>query len=260
MNGSLESEGAPTMALHWGSITSPTLGGAIDATTTVLIPWGAIEAHGPHLPISTDCYVAEGLAELIAARLGNSIVAPTIPFGYAPRTNYPGTISVNPTAILPLLLDLLRGYSSTGAGSIALIPAHAEDFQFLSLFAPLLAENTDCLFLPFLDLNTFMNERAIVLESFEVNPQEGGWHAGASETSVMLALRPDLVRMDRAVRGFLDADYSRKVAGTLVKGYRSLNADGVMGDATLARAEIGTAILERLADRFVDSAQERGNL
>lgn len=240
--------------VSWMEATSPQLEQQLrgDTSNVVLLPWGAIEAHGPHLPVGTDCLVADGLARRVAAEIPGAIVGPVVPFGYAPRTNFAGTVSIEVEPIVGVLRSLVAGLGDAGVDVIGILPAHAENLQLLTLLAPDLARHTTARIVPFLGLEAFLATRNAVIAGHGVSPESGGWHAGASETSVMLALHPELVRMEHARAGFTERDYAREVPATLTAGYRHLSEIGVMGDPTVATAEMGEAILDALVAAYVD--------
>jgi creatinine amidohydrolase len=218
----------------------------------MVVPLGAVEAHGPHLPIGTDCYVANGLAQAVAGRVGAAVVAPTISVAYAPRTNYPGTISVHPRVVWEIVERYCHAAVELRMRSVVLLPAHAESFQATWLFAPELGERFPALrVVPFLSMEEFMRVRNEVIDRYGLTVAEGGWHAGASETSVMMALHPEMVRSDRLKTGFVD-DPAPRVSDSITYGFRDLNADGIFGDPTKARADIGRAIVAALVDAFLD--------
>lgn len=241
------------MAHDWLRMTSAELAALTSAgPTTVVVPLGAVEAHGPHLPIGTDCYVAGGLARTVAERLEGTVVAPTISAAYAPRTNYPGTISIQPQVVWEIVERYCGAAAELGVRSLVLLPAHAESFQTTWLLAPELGQRfPDLRVIPFLSIDQFMRVRNEVIGEYGLSVAEGGWHAGASETSVMMALYPHMVRLDRLAKGFLD-DVDARVPDSLARGFRALHADGIFGDPTRARADIGRAIIDALVGAFLD--------
>ena len=241
------------MAHDWLRMTSAELATITEAgTTTVVIPLGAIEAHGPHLPIGTDCFVAEGLANTVADRISGAVVAPTIPAAYAPKTNYPGTISVHPRVVWEIVERYCSAAVDVGIRFVVLLPAHAESFQTTWLLAPELGGRFPALrFVPFLSMDEFMRVRHEVIVRYGLSVAEGGWHAGASETSVMMAMHPDMVRLDRLKKGFV-VPVDPLVADSITHGFRQLQADGSFGDPTRASADIGRAIMEALVGACFD--------
>lgn len=241
------------MAERWLELTSTELAAASQAgeTSTLVIPLGSVEAHGPHLPIGTDCYVAEGLADTVADRIGQAVVAPTIAVAYAPRTNYPGTISFAPEVVRQLIQGYCRAAVEVGSSSVILLPAHAESFQVAWLVAPEMGELFPSLrIMPFLSIDKFLSVRNDALSDFGLSAAEGGWHAGAAETSVMMAMHPEMVRMDMLKPGYVD-DVDHRLPDSFTFGFRHLSEDGIFGDPTKARPDIGQAIVTALVDVFL---------
>jgi creatinine amidohydrolase len=216
---------------------------------TVIVPLGSIEAHGDHLPIGTDSIVSSHLAERVAERVGNTLVAPVVQVGYAPRTKFPGTISVPVSTLLSVLMSYCEAMQRDGFKVVVLLPMHAESFQTLSLFAPELAAGYPGLVIvPSTDVATLLERRNRLAVEYGITPEEAGWHAGAAETSEMLAIDPSLVRMGDLRRGYLGpSGFGRPLPETLTAGWSVLDDRGVMGDASKSSAEFGERILDAIA-------------
>ncbi|HVC76429.1 MAG TPA: creatininase family protein [Candidatus Micrarchaeaceae archaeon] len=224
---------------------------------TAIIPMGSIEAHGEHLPINTDSVVSRRLSELVAKRLGKALVAHTLPFGHAPRTQFAGTISIPVETVLDVLRAYLGALHRDGFDTVVLIPMHAENFQTLALFSPMLAmEFPDMKLIPSLDVASMIESRNAIAAEHEITSEEAGWHAGAAETSEMLAIDPDLVRMPDAHRGYLGpSGFGRSLPETMRDGWAVLDPHGVMGDPTRSTPEFGRDVLNRLADDLASLAR-----
>ncbi len=219
---------------------------------TAIIPMGSVEAHGEHLPINTDSVVSRYLAELVADRLGKTLVAHTLSLGHAPRTQFAGTISIPVETVLDVLRAYLSALQRDGFTNVVLIPMHAENFQMLALFSPMLAmEFPNLKVIPSLDVASMLESRNAIAAEHKISADEAGWHAGAAETSEMLAIDPDLVRMSYAVRGYLGpSGFGRSLPETLRAGWAVLDPNGVMGDPTKSNEEFGREVLDRLADEL----------
>jgi creatinine amidohydrolase len=155
---------------------------------TVILPWGATEAHGLHLPYGTDNYEVEYFANTAAANLyltgRKIIVLPTIPFGVnSPQLNVKFNININHSTQLKILQDIVECLELQGIKKLVIINSHGGN-----IFVPILKEiypNTKM----FISLiNTFMCGNP---EQFFI---EAGDHAGEMETSIMLHIKPDLVK------------------------------------------------------------------
>src|SRR5487761_91384 len=192
---------------------------------TAIIPMGSIEAHGDHLPINTDSVVSRHLAEMVAKRLGNALVAHTLPLGHAPRTRFPGTISIPVDTVLDVLRAFLGALQRDGFETVVLIPMHAENFQTLALFSPMLAMEFSTLkLIPSLDVASMTESRNVIAAKFKITGDQAGWHAGAAET--------------------------------LRDGWAALDPHGVMGDPARSDREFGRDVLTRLADDLADLVRE----
>jgi creatinine amidohydrolase len=149
--------------------------------TVAVLPVGAIEAHGPHLPLATDVVIATAL------------VLPALPFTAAPfGANFPGTLSVSAGAVTALILDLARELTRQQFAALAIANAHLDPAHLAALQAVVNdARDADLLPVAFPDLSRKPWAPRLT-EEFRT----GACHAGRYEGSVVLAERPDLVRND----------------------------------------------------------------
>lgn len=189
----------------------------------LVVPLGATEQHGPHLPLCTDTDIALGLATELARRRA-AVVAPAIPYGASgEHDGFAGTISVGQQAIELLLLELVRS-ASTSFGRVLLICAHGGNREAVARA-----------------VTRLRNEGRAVRAFF---PSWGGdAHAGRSETSLMLALRPASVRIDRAEAGNR-APLQELLPALIREGVRAVSANGVLGDPAGADEQEGRRLLE----------------
>jgi creatinine amidohydrolase len=240
---------------RWGDLTTEDFNGLDPERTVALLPIAATEQHGPHLPISTDADIAEGL---IAAALGhlaqldNSVdllVMPMLAVGLSPEHgDFPGTLSLEPETLLAAIAEIGAGVEAAGLGKLALFNSHGGQSRLLDLAAQRLRSELDLLAVA---INGYRLWRAE--ELFPEAEVRHGIHAGAVETSIMLHLKPDLVRRDKlAAHGSLSAemekDFTRLAPfGRVGFGWQAqdLNESGACGDATLASAEAGRTLVEQ---------------
>jgi creatinine amidohydrolase len=180
------------------------------------------------------------------------LIAPTVHLGYAPRTIFPGTISVPVDTLLSVLESYCQALRRDGFKVVVFLPMHAESFQTLSLFAPDLAASfPELTIIPSTDVSSLIEGRNRIAVEYDISPEEAGWHAGAAETSEMLAINPDLVRQDQLRRGYLGpSGFGRILPNTLIKGWAELDERGVMGDAQKSSAKFGERILCAIADQL----------
>jgi creatinine amidohydrolase len=159
-----------------------------------LLPIGAVEAHGPHLPLATDGILAEAMAGAAAGRLEDrgwtAVALPTFPYTAAPFAQaFPGTLSLRPETVTALLADLARALRVSGFRFLGLANAHLDPAHLGSLHAGAEAARAAGLAVAFPDLTRKPWALRLGAEF-----KSGACHAGCYEGSVVLAARPDLVR------------------------------------------------------------------
>ncbi|HKQ59147.1 MAG TPA: creatininase family protein, partial [Candidatus Eisenbacteria bacterium] len=165
------------------------------ARAVAVLPVGAIEAHGPHLPLATDVVIAQAMARAGAARIAEKglevVLLPALPFTAAPfGAAFPGTLSMPAATITTLIVDLARELTRHGFASLAIANAHL-DPAHLEALAAAVARARDQRLIPVVCPDLTRKPWAPRLtEEFRT----GACHAGRYEGSMVLAERPDLVR------------------------------------------------------------------
>ena len=191
----------------------------------LVVPVGATEQHGPHLPLSTDTDIAVALAERLAHALGaGAVVAPALAYGSSgEHAGFAGTLSIGREAVEHMLVELGRSASESFA-RVILVSAHGGNAEPVARAVErLCAEGR---------------------EVIALSPGFGGdAHAGRTETSVMLALCPERVRLAAAEAG-TTAPLADLWPALRERGVRAVSANGVLGDPTGASAEEGRRLLE----------------
>ncbi|MEV0180357.1 mycofactocin biosynthesis peptidyl-dipeptidase MftE [Streptomyces sp. NPDC050625] len=206
----------------------------------VLLPLGSCEQHGPHLPLDTDTAVAGAVAERAAARLRAEVdvlVAPAQPYGASgEHEGFPGTVSIGHDALRLLVTETGRSLLRW-AGRLLVVNGHGGNVVSLAdAVTGLRGESRDAAWWPCLPPGPAADTDA---------------HAGRTETSLMLRLRPAAVRGERAAAGPTDPVHllmDRLVAESV----RGVSPSGVLGDPAGARASEGERLLDRMADRLAD--------
>lgn len=212
-----------------GPLTSPAVAD-IAGRSVLVVPLGATEQHGPHLPLSTDIDIASALSARLAT-CRPAVVAPAVPYGSSgEHAGFAGTISIGQEAFELLVLELVRSATETFA-RVLLVSAHGGNAEPLERAAERLR----------------WEGRDVLVWS----PQwEGEPHAGRPETAMELALHPERVDVARAEAG--DSRPLASIAGALrAGGVRAVSANGVLGDPTGATAQEGEALLEALTADLV---------
>jgi creatinine amidohydrolase len=205
--------------------------------TTLLVPLGATEQHGPHLPLDTDTRIAAALAEAAAGRVADAIAAPALPFGASgEHQDFAGTLSLGIDATAAVLVELARSATETFE-RLVFVNAHGGNSAPLTAAVTLLrTEGRDV--------------RAWA-------PRFGGdAHAGRVETSLMLALAPERVHVDRTVAGET-APLGRLIERLRADGVRSVSPNGVLGDPTGASADEGRALFAEAVEDLCSTLHGR---
>lgn len=240
-----------------GRLTWPEIGDAIARDAGIIIPIGATEQHGPHLPTCTDVVLPVALADAIAPPLG-FLVAPPLVYGCRSRPlsgggqSFPGTISLSARTFMSLLEDVTCELLRQGFRRIVLLNWHFENANFTYEAATLAVERSRVQ-----DARVMVHDEpggepsAATMEAL-FHGDFPGWaaeHAAIYETSLMLHLRPDLVLMDRAV----DDQAPTRPAYDLVPPPASLIApSGTLWKATQGTAEKGRVIWDEMVRTVID--------
>lgn len=211
-------------------MTMPEFIAGLAATKTVLIPFGATEEHGSHLPLGTDTFQAADVCRLLAGQR-KVFVAPAVPYGVCRSTgDHPGTVSLTTETLKALASDLVRSFYRQGLRNVVLLSGHAggtHNAALLDAGESLLRE------LPELRI-AVASEYALAYDAGKgLIETPGDSHAGEIETSRMLATRP------RMVKGTAAAEKSRFPAFILVRDKRRYWPGGIAGDPSRASAEKG---------------------
>ena len=200
----------------------------------LVVPLGATEQHGPHLPVSTDTDVAVALAQRVAGR-PDVVVAPALPYGASgEHAGFAGTLSIGQQALELLLVELVRS-ASASFRRVLLLSAHGGN-----------AATVD---------RAVQRLRGEQHDVLAWSPRwRGDAHAGRTETSVQLALDASRVRRDLAVAG-ATGDLRELLPALRRDGVRAASANGVLGDPSGASADGGLRLLDEAAGAlaaFVD--------
>ncbi len=206
---------------------------AVAEERVLLVPLGATEQHGPHLPLTTDTDIAVAVAERAARRLP-ALVAPALAFGSSGEHEaFPGTLSIGSPAAQLVLVELARS-ATRHVPAVVFVSTHGGNRDALGAATALLRS-----------------------EGRTVLGWSPGWsgdlHAGRTETSLMLAISPERVRMETAEAG------DRRPASVLIPiirrdGVRAVSENGVLGDPTGASAAEGRQLLEAAAAHLAELA------
>ncbi|MEG2789439.1 MAG: creatininase [Romboutsia sp.] len=172
----------------------------------VILPVGSVEQHGPHLPLFTDTIISEGFSNLLGDNIGG-IVMPSINYGYKSQPAsgggplFPGTIDLNGSTLVSLIMDILEELIRDGVKKIAIVNSHFENQAFLleaiDLVSRTMPKGTKIIMMSWWDLITQETIHKVFDEI-----EFPGWaleHAAITETSLILKFAPNLVHMDRLI-------------------------------------------------------------
>ncbi len=232
-----------------------------DGFTTIVVAAGAVEQHGPHLPLLVDAARGDRLAVEVARRMGNALVAPTIRVGCSEHhMGFPGTLSLRLETFRAVCVDYAASLARHGFRRICFVPSHGGNFAPLAEMTADLraAAAPDCEVRTYTDLHGFVAAwQGAVAEIAPNLVHRVGGHADIAETSEMLCIRPDLVRADLAVAGTVVA-FDDSVAERIFRdGFRSVTPNGVLGDARGMSREIGEHCIARAADEIAAALTDR---
>jgi creatinine amidohydrolase len=222
------------------------------ANTVIVLPVGAIEQHGPHLPCAVDALIAAGVVGHALARLPADIpafaLAPVVYGKSDEHLHFPGTMTIDGATLLGTITDIGESVYRSGFRKLLIVNGHGGQPQVMEMAArELRLRHGDYVVVPHFTWRVphvagqYMSERE----------RRVSMHAGHAETAIILALAPETVRMDRAAANYapdfdcptLSADGRPAAAWTA----RDFGPSGVIGDPTGATAEQGHAILDSLA-------------
>ncbi len=204
------------------SLTWPEVA-AVAASSLLAVPVGSTEQHGPHLPLTVDTDIAAALAETLARERDDVLLAPAVSYGSSgEHAGFAGTLSVGQEAVESVLVEL--GRSADAFAGVVLVSGHGGNAAPLARAVARLRREG----------------RRVLPWSPTGSPTDT--HAGRTETSVMLALRPETVRTHLAEPGDV-RPLPELLPHLRASGVRAVSANGVLGDPVGATAEEGRRIL-----------------
>ena len=227
---------------------------------TAILVAASIEQHGPHLPTATDTIIGYALADAVARKLGNALVAPVIrPALSRHHIDFAGTITLRLPTFVKVLEEYCFSLKAHGFKRIVLFVSHGGNTDALKAFTPSIAKKVgpeiQLLFVYCLKKN--INAMQEQLTQKGITPGKAGVHSGFSETSIMLMLRPELVNMDKAAPGLTDEAFyqpeniGKSQISSFIHGIKSQTENGILGDPTGANADIGKKIFDAKVNDIV---------
>jgi creatinine amidohydrolase len=219
----------------------------------MLVPTGAVEQHGPHLPLGTDTRIARAIAEEVVSQMDGVLVAEPIPYGCSwHHLGFPGTVSLDVTTFIAVVVDVCRSLGQQGLIPI-MLNGHGGNRAALDVALTALAEDGyRCGAFTYFDL---LKEDARDLIS-DVDSATG--HACVLETSLSLFLWPEAVDSKAIPQGGTPASWPdphmfalKEVS--IVRRFEEINPSGVIGRPSLATPELGRHLFDAAVRRCIDA-------
>lgn len=227
-------------------LTSPALKGLMEAGhDRLIVPIGATEQHGPHLPNGTDMTIAEAIAERVCAGR-RVILAPGIAYGYSHvHDGFPGTVSVSPLVLIPFIAEVAAGYLAMGFRTVVLLNSHGKNRAIVWTAAQQAMTDAGAGVVIPLTVGDF---------TAGVDDQTGpvaGSHATRLETAIMMAVDAPSVVSDLVSDFVLDSPSNAAFRlATDLWLTREHSATGVMGSPTGATAQLGLKAMDVVEERI----------
>jgi len=252
-----------TATRRWQDLTTVDFESLDPDRTVAVLPVGAIEQHGPHLPVATDALIAEAVATAAVDAADADLpilLLPTMPVGKSnEHIDFPGTLTLPAETLIALWRQIGESVARSGVRKMLFINSHGGQPQVMEIVAREL--RVRCEMLCVTSSWWHMGKPDGLIPDEET---KHGIHGGMVETSLILHLAPDLVRMDRAenfvpVMKEIAEDYEKLTyVGGVGIGWQAqdIHPAGVAGDATKASADIGRAIFDHVTAGYAKLLRE----
>ena len=247
----------------WQNLTSYDFSNLESEKFVAVLPVAAIEQHGPHLPVSVDASIIDGIINLLSEKLSEDsklIFLPTQKIGKSnEHLSYPGTLSLSSETLTAILMEIGNCVNSIGIKKLVLFNSHGGNISVLDIVARELRVRNEMLVF---NLNWF--GLGMPKDVYSKDELKYGIHAGDIETSVMLALDSKNVRMERA-KNFISKNIQIEknfknigISSNVKFGWQSqdLNSSGACGNAKISSIEKGKVTLDFVCKRLIEVFKE----
>lgn len=246
-------------------MTSAEVAAALERTKTVLIPVGATEDHGAHLPLGTDMFEAREICRRAAVGLAQLdctvVIGPTIPFGVSTfHMGFPGTVTLTSSTLILLLKEVMHSLYHHGFRNLVLIHGHDGNLpQMMVAAQDMVNETPDAT----VAVMNWMVELAKAYAKGDlIKSKKGESHGGEGETARIIATHPELVDLSKAQEFYLQPHELRKIqspehmktGGGIfypTRSYKALTPVGSIGNPALATEETGEKGYAAIVDWLV---------
>lgn len=247
-----------TRRVWWGDFRTTEYASIDPETTIAILPVAAIEQHGPHLPVSTDTTIMNGMLETVIARLPADLDVRILPVQAVGKSNEhlraPGTLTLPASTLIDAWTELGLSVARAGVKKIVVVNSHGGNEEIMGIVTRELRVRENML-----AVKTSWQRFGRPAGMYSGREDRYGIHGGDVETSLMLHFRPDLVDMSKAEDFVSQVERAEKElallrhTGTHAFAWLAgdLNPNGVVGEAGLATAEKGRLTAEHQADGFI---------
>ena len=241
------------VSVMWKELTAEALRAKAAADAIVVLPVASMEQHGPHLPVGVDTILCERVCRAGAEQVAGDVpvvVAPTLWCGMAEHhMTFGGTFTFDIPTYRAVLLAFLRSIERHGFNRVLIVNGHGGNIAALNAFLPDFVRETRLRVSAATYFELMRTDIAPLLED-----QTTVQHACEVETSLMMAIAPDLVRRDRMAEAFSDPDARNRfrTVPARFRSFKKITASGVLGDARRASRAKGEKLLETLAGGLAD--------
>jgi len=248
---------------HWEHLTTTDFAEAAMRGAVAILPVAAVEQHGPHLPLGTDAILTDTVLDAALDRLPADIAAlrlPTQRIGVSPEhAGFPGTLSLDAETVIAQWTAIGRSVARAGVRRLLILNGHGGQAALLDIVAMRLRADHDLTVVRATYFDLVGDDPAI-----DAREAAFGWHGGLVETALMLAVRPDLVRVDRradfrsAAEDVAGRHDELRVAGAAAIAWMAedLNPAGATGNAAAATEAIGWRLLDQVSSRLASLIAE----
>jgi creatinine amidohydrolase len=227
--------------MRMDEMTTEEFRAAVSKDPVIIVPIGGTEAHGPHLPLGSDTFQPEYIAEKVSESVEGVIVAPTMPYGqHSSMRAFAGTVTLSFDTLRSFVRDILSSLSESGVKKIVLISGHAGNSHLCAITEACREFVRDN------DVSVMFFSDYFIAEEYEKCQIDGDGHAGMVETSRVMDIRPELVNDIRPVGKFRGCGYM------VLPDASECFPDMMQGDTRGASAAFGKEINDFVITRVAD--------
>jgi len=265
----VEMESVPSSLRYWQDLTTSDFQALPPGRTIALLPLGATEQHGPHLPLSVDSDLVSGVIDASKPHLPHDLqvlVLPVQNVGYSPEhLAFPGTLSLSSATLLRVWTELAESVHRSGIHTLLMFNAHGGQAHAMDLVARDLRQRLGMLVV---SANWYGLPLGAARSLFSDHEWRFGVHAGAVETSMMMALKPQQVRPEEFQDFPSTSEWRAQHCPVLGNGHSAklawmthdLNPNGAVGNPLDATVEKGQALVQAAGASLAQLLTEMANL